>query len=167
MATVITPNIPEAKLLVQRNKDPDPETQEEMVELAKNLHKLGPKYVLVKGGHFQSREKRSKGSGHKMADILFDGQQAVVIEKEYIDRKNTHGTGCSLACTRIIPNLHQILLIQSAAIACNLTLGCEVEDAVRKACRYVEAGIRTSIDRGKGSGPINHFHSSYSLPFTP
>ena len=52
-------------------------------------------------------------------------------------------------------------------MASNLALGYNVPDAVRKACRYVEAGIRLSIDRGKGSGPINHFHSTYMLPFPP
>ena len=54
-----------------------------------------------------------------------------------------------------------------AAIASNLALGYDIPDAVQKACRYVEAGIRLSIDRGRGSGPINHFHSTYMLPFVP
>jgi hydroxymethylpyrimidine/phosphomethylpyrimidine kinase len=55
----------------------------------------------------------------------------------------------------------------SAAIACNLASGMSVIKAVKKANLYIEAGIRTSVDLGKGSGPINHFHSTYTLPFAP
>lgn len=54
-----------------------------------------------------------------------------------------------------------------AAIACNLALGLDMKAAVKKANLYVEAGIRTSVDIGMGSGPINHFHSTYTLPFAP
>ena len=98
MATVITPNIPEAKLLTGREKDPEPQTQEEMIDLARTLHALGPKYVLVKGGHLQSRDGKKVGERHKIVDVLFDGQEATVVEKDHLDRENTHGTGCSLAC---------------------------------------------------------------------
>lgn len=52
-----------------------------------------------------------------------------------------------------------------AAIACNLAKDSDVKRAVRDACRYVEAGIKTSFDLGKGSGPLNHFHSVQVLPF--
>lgn len=54
-----------------------------------------------------------------------------------------------------------------AAIACNLAEGQNVSDAVRAACRYVDAGIRTSISLGQGAGPLNHFHSLQILPFAP
>jgi hydroxymethylpyrimidine/phosphomethylpyrimidine kinase len=54
-----------------------------------------------------------------------------------------------------------------AAIACNLANGLEVPQAVKKACRYVEAGIKRARNLGHGNGPINHFHSTYSLPFAP
>jgi hypothetical protein len=54
---------------------------------------------------------------------------------------------------------------QTAAIACNLASGMSIVKAVSKANRYIEAGIKTSVDLGKGSGPINHFHSTYTLPF--
>lgn len=56
---------------------------------------------------------------------------------------------------------------KAAAIACHLANGATITDSVRKACRYVDAGIRTSVDLGKGSGPLNHFHSVQSLPFAP
>jgi hydroxymethylpyrimidine/phosphomethylpyrimidine kinase len=55
----------------------------------------------------------------------------------------------------------------SAAIASNLANGLKVPQAVKAACRYVEAGIKTATDLGHGNGPINHFHSTYTLPFAP
>jgi hypothetical protein len=58
-------------------------------------------------------------------------------------------------------------LILAAAIASNLANGLDVLHAVKLACRYVEAGIKTSTDLGHGNGPINHFHSTYTLPFAP
>lgn len=60
-----------------------------------------------------------------------------------------------------------IIDAQSAAIASNLANGRKVPQAVKAACRYVEAGIRTASDLGHGHGPINHFHSTYTLPFAP
>lgn len=64
-------------------------------------------------------------------------------------------------------NLGMELTYDIAAIACNLALGLDMKEAVKKANLYVEAGIRTSVDMGLGSGPINHFHSTYTLPFAP
>lgn len=59
------------------------------------------------------------------------------------------------------------LMLLAAAIASNLAKDMDVPDAVRAACRYVEAGIRTAPGFGKGNGPLNHFHSTYTLPFSP
>jgi hydroxymethylpyrimidine/phosphomethylpyrimidine kinase len=59
------------------------------------------------------------------------------------------------------------ILTRLAAIASNLAKGVDVIRAVKYACRYVEAGIKTSTDLGHGNGPINHFHSTYTLPFAP
>lgn len=72
------------------------------------------------------------------------------IEASYQDSKNTHGTGCSLA----------------SAIASNLSKGINPAEAVRAACRYVEVGIKTAPGYGKGHGPLNHFHSTLTLPFS-
>lgn len=52
-----------------------------------------------------------------------------------------------------------VLIVVIAAIACGLALGYDVSEAVQIACKYVERGIQTAIPRGKGNGPINHFHS--------
>ncbi|MCJ1330533.1 hypothetical protein MMC10_007218 [Thelotrema lepadinum] len=143
MATILTPNIPEAKLLLGKKEEPNPQTYEQVVQLAADLQKLGSRYVLVKGGHFRTDVAARGQTKHRLIDVLHDGHQPLLIEKEFLKSRNTHGTGCSLA----------------SAIASNLALGHGVPEAVHRACRYVEAGIRFSIDRGHGSGPINHFHS--------
>jgi len=151
LATVLTPNIPEANLLVGLSKDESPKDRAAMIDLAKKLHALGPKYVLLKGGHFQPDFGANPKIERSIVDIVYDGSSATTIEKAFIKSRNTHGTGCSLA----------------SAVACNIAKGDSVPTAIEKACQYVEAGIKTSIDRGQGSGPINHFHSTYSLPFAP
>ncbi|KZF22750.1 thiamin biosynthesis protein (Thi-4) [Xylona heveae TC161] len=157
MTTILTPNVPEAKLLLKdAGKDfKELQTLDDVIELAKAVQSLGPKYVLLKGGHLPLTKGRlvssSEAEKHTVVDILFGEGQTTIIESAYQDAKNTHGTGCSLA----------------SAIASNLALGKPVIQAVRSSCQYVEAGIRTSINRGKGSGPINHFHSTYTLPFAP
>ena len=98
-ATIITPNIPEAKLLLGKEDEPHPKTTEEMIKLAKDLHKLGSKYVLVKGGHFQHESRHKETQDHlRIVDVLFDGHRPMLIEKPLLKSKNTHGTGCSLAC---------------------------------------------------------------------
>jgi hydroxymethylpyrimidine/phosphomethylpyrimidine kinase / thiaminase len=157
ITTLLTPNIPEAVLLL-RDADNDvknPSSLDEAKVLAKQIHGLGPKAVLLKGGHIplakDYSKPKSKDDASVVVDILYDGFDYTLVEAEYSFSKNTHGTGCSLA----------------SAIAANMASGEEMPAAVRGACRYVEAGIRTSKDLGKGNGPINHFHSSYHLPFAP
>jgi len=157
LATVLTPNIPEAKLILANAglDTPDLQSLDDIIALAKSIQRLGPKHVLVKGGHLplakDHRISRGDADVHSVADVLHDGKTVTIIESSYLKSKNTHGTGCSLA----------------SAIASNLALGHNVRQAVRNACRYVQAGISTSIDLGRGSGPINHFHSTYILPFAP
>ncbi|KAI1958846.1 trifunctional hydroxymethylpyrimidine kinase/phosphomethylpyrimidine kinase/thiaminase [Ophidiomyces ophidiicola] len=157
ITTVLTPNIPEGLLLLRDSgiDVPDPENLDDAITLAEQLHKLGPRYILLKGGHLPLTAARKKPElleeASIVVDILYDGTSVHLIETEYSRSRNTHGTGCSLA----------------SAIAANLTENMEVLRAVREACRFVEAGIKTSIDIGQGHGPINHFHSLYSLPFSP
>lgn len=152
---LLTPNIPEATLLL-RDADyhvKNPTTLDEAKALAKQVHGLGPKAVLLKGGHIPLTRDYSKAMSRDDAslvvDILYDGTSYTLMQAEYSSSRNTHGTGCSLA----------------SAVAAHLASGREIEDAVRDACRYVQAGIKTSNDFGKGNGPINHFHSAYHLPF--
>ncbi|EFE42898.1 hypothetical protein TRV_02263 [Trichophyton verrucosum HKI 0517] len=155
--TVLTPNIPEAVLLLRDSgvDVKEPENLHDAIALAKQVHKLGPRYILLKGGHLPLNAQREKPTADADAaiviDILYDGETVTLVEATFSRSKNTHGTGCSLA----------------SAIAANLAREMEITRAVREACRYVEAGINTSVDLGKGNGPINHFHSLYSLPYAP
>ena len=163
ISTLLTPNIPEATLLL-RDADiryKSPSNLEDLKTLARMVHDLGPKAVLLKGGHMALTKEYTKANSDEeksiTVDILYDGEDFTTIESEYLTAKNTHGTGCSLA----------------SAIASNLALQMTRSQtpslplAVRKAIHYVFEGIKTSDPSlGKGSGPINHFHALQVLPFT-
>lgn len=157
LTTILTPNIPEALLLLKDAgaEVPEPTDLDGMIELAKKICSLGPQAVLLKGGHLPLTKDHKRSQDPKEAniviDILFDGKRATLFETEFLVSRNTHGTGCSLA----------------SAIAANLASGKDMIRSVRNAVRFVEVGIKTSIDMGKGSGPINHFHSTYTMPFAP
>ncbi|MEZ5935559.1 MAG: bifunctional hydroxymethylpyrimidine kinase/phosphomethylpyrimidine kinase [Alphaproteobacteria bacterium] len=133
LATVITPNLPEAGVLLGRAAPVD---IEEMRQAAADLRHLGPKAVLLKGGHL---------SEDAAVDIFEDrsGQQA--LRGERIATGNTHGTGCTL----------------SAAIAAFLAQGLALQDAARLAKRYIAAAIAAAdgLDVGSGHGPVHHFHA--------
>ena len=132
LATVLTPNIPEAECIAKMKI----ESVEDMEQAARKIHQMGCQNVLVKGGH---------AVGDAL-DVLFDGQSFSHFETACIDTKNTHGTGCTL----------------SSAIASNLALGHSVQQAVKLAKDYVTEGIRHSLAIGKGCGPLNHFHAFFS-----
>lgn len=132
LATVLTPNIPEAECIAKMKI----ESVEDMEQAARKIHQMGCQNVLVKGGH---------AVGDAL-DVLFDGQSFSHFETARIDTKNTHGTGCTL----------------SSAIASNLALGHSVQQAVKLAKDYVTEGIRHSLAIGKGCGPLNHFHAFFS-----
>lgn len=173
IATILTPNVPEAKLILSdagKSFD-DPKNVEDMILLAKEVQSLGPKYVLVKGGHLPFKKDGTVATKDEekeiMIDILYGENNVTRIETLYQKSKNTHGTGCSLACKQVLLNLLDSHSSFEAAIASNLANRLEMVQAVKRACRYVEAGIRTSTDIGHGNGPINHFHSTYTLPFSP
>ena len=101
-----------------------------MREAARRLHALGPRWVLVKGGHLEGDP----------VDLLFDGAAFVELKRPRVDTKNTHGTGCTL----------------SAAIATFLGFGLSVPDAVAKARDAVQRAIEHSLPFGKGHGPVGH-----------
>ncbi len=126
LATVLTPNIPEAEMLsgiTIRNLD-------DMKKAAARLGQLGAANVLVKGGH---REDDA-------TDILFDGRGYTEFFAERVKSNNTHGTGCTYA----------------AAIAANLALGKKMPEAISISKKFVTAAIRKSLNFGKGKGPLNH-----------
>ena len=105
ITTVLTPNIPEAKLILQNagHEATDPQGVDDVVVMAKELHALGPKYVLIKGGHLPLTKdgtiSKASADRHTMIDVLYDGQKTTLIETAFLDSRNTHGTGCSLSCT--------------------------------------------------------------------
>ncbi|KAL6850667.1 trifunctional hydroxymethylpyrimidine kinase/phosphomethylpyrimidine kinase/thiaminase [Amphichorda felina] len=161
LTTVLTPNIPEAALIL-RETGADPgeiRSAADLETLGRGIQALGPRWVLVKGGHrpFRRRDMAVGGEGEDEEQVVVDvlvgpGEGDVVrVESPWQDSTSTHGTGCSLA----------------SAIASGMAKGSAVPDAVRSACRYIEAGIRTAPGLGGGHGPLNHFHSTYTLPFSP
>jgi hydroxymethylpyrimidine kinase/phosphomethylpyrimidine kinase len=106
--TVLTPNVPEAKLLLSDAGTPadDPKTVEDLIDLAKAVQALGPKYVLVKGGHLPFKKNgsvaRTDREKELMIDVLYGKGEVMRIETKYHKSKNTHGTGCSLACKSLL-----------------------------------------------------------------
>ena len=127
LATIITPNIPEAELLLGvRITDEAGQRQ-----AAKALLALGAGAVLVKGGHL---------TGETVTDILASTAGVVAMTGERIASTNTHGTGCTLA----------------SAIATGVAQGMTLEDAVRRARAYVGAAIRAAPGLGGGHGPLGH-----------
>ncbi|KGA96827.1 phosphomethylpyrimidine kinase [Alkalihalobacillus alcalophilus ATCC 27647 = CGMCC 1.3604] len=129
VATVITPNLPEAQAILELEKEIT--NIEEMEEVAKALYELGPEYILLKGGHL------TEGPA---LDLLYDGKEMTKYHVERIDTKHTHGTGCTFA----------------AAIAAELAKGAEIKEAVQVAKDFITAAISDSIQLGSGIGPTNH-----------
>ncbi|MBO0661475.1 bifunctional hydroxymethylpyrimidine kinase/phosphomethylpyrimidine kinase [Jiella sp. MQZ9-1] len=132
LATVMTPNLPEAGVLL----DAAPTwTLEEMRVRVEELYKLGPEWVLLKGGHLN-------GSAESV-DLLHGASRTIELSAPRIDTRNDHGTGCTL----------------SAAIAALLSY-LSVEDGVRAAKTYMHGALATGgvLDVGHGHGPLHHFH---------
>lgn len=125
VALVITPNLFEAGALTEREVS----TKDEMREVARALHEMGPSFVLVKGGHLEG----------DATDILFDGETFIEFPERHIQTRHTHGTGCTL----------------SAAIAAYLASGEDLVTAVGLAKEFVTGAIRNALAIGKGYGPTN------------
>ena len=131
LATIVTPNIPEAEIIAEMGIN----DLKDMEEAARRIFKLGPHNVLVKGGHLPDQA----------TDILFDGKQFYRLNAARIPTINTHGTGCTLA----------------AAIGANLAKGLPIYEAVSKAKEYLTIAIAHSLSIGKGVGPTHHFYTLY------
>ena len=110
LTTILTPNVPEAKLLLRDASIelPEIDSLSSLVTLAKLVQGLGPTYVLLKGGHLpltgDGMVAREEGEKEVVANVLVGGdregeeEQVVVFKMEWVATRNTHGTGCSLAC---------------------------------------------------------------------
>lgn len=131
LATLLTPNIPEAMKIANMSI----ESLEDMKIAAHKIVDMGAKAVLIKGGHYIGDAR----------DILYDGQRYYEFVQKRIHTKNTHGTGCTL----------------SSAIASYLALGESLENAVQKAKCYVTGAIEHALELGKGNGPTHHFYRYY------
>lgn len=126
LATVTTPNIPEAEVL----SGIPIHTTEDMEKAAKQISGWYGCAVLCKGGH----------QVNDANDVLWSNNKAVWFKEQRINNPNTHGTGCTL----------------SSAIAANLAKGNSLEDAISKAKRYLTGALEAMLDLGEGSGPLNH-----------
>lgn len=128
LATVLTPNVPEACALLGIESI---NGLEAMREAAKRLHALGPRNVFLKGGHLE---------GEEAIDVLYDGSQVTLYRSPRIRTKHTHGTGCTTA----------------SAIAAGLAKRLPLQEAVAEAKRFVTAAIGSALTIGHGIGPTNH-----------
>lgn len=107
LTTVLTPNLPEAILLLKfagasSVSFQDPENIDDIVKIAQSIQALGPKYVLLKGGHLPLTKgglvSKDDAERDVVLNILYGEGEVMMMETPYLKSKNTHGTGCSLAC---------------------------------------------------------------------
>lgn len=104
LATVVTPNVPEALKLLENatGQTTRLEMLEDMVTLAKRISQLGPSYVLLKGGHLpltrEGKIARNVKERQMVVNVLCNKEKTYILRMDYQNAKNTHGTGCSLAC---------------------------------------------------------------------
>lgn len=135
MATLITPNIPEAEILSGISI----QTEDDMVRAAKLIFQNYGCAVLCKGGHNRNDAN----------DLLYNGNICQWFYGKRIDNPNTHGTGCTL----------------SSGIAANLAKGYDLTVSVERAKEYISGALAAMLDLGQGSGPMNHafdLHSKFS-----
>jgi hydroxymethylpyrimidine/phosphomethylpyrimidine kinase len=133
-ATVITPNRPEAETLLGRQI----RTAGDAAEAARALGALGPRAVLLKGGHSDGMAEGARP--RESVDLLYDGREVHVLALPWVDTVHTHGTGCTL----------------SAAMAAGLARGWPLLEAARRAKRFVWDGLVHGCPVGGGRGPVNH-----------
>ena len=128
LATVVTPNVPEAEALTGMKITSEADVR----RAAAMILDMGAGAVVVKGGHREG----------PATDLFYDGFHFQEFTAPRIDTCNTHGTGCTFA----------------SAVAAGLARGMDVIDAVTLAKEYVTEAIRRSFDVGQGHGPLNHFY---------
>ena len=130
LATLVTPNLAEAAGLAGFEVG----TRDDMRRAAAAILALGPRAVLMKGGHLE---------GDRAADLFADGDREEWLEADRIDTPHTHGTGCTL----------------SAAITASLARGASLGEAVRTGKAFVTEAIRHALSLGDGIGPVDHLWS--------
>lgn len=137
LATVVTPNFPEAAQLLHIDRVDETDAE----EAARAIVGLGAKAALVKGGH---------GTGEQSVDVLVDGRDVMHFATDRVPTTNTHGTGCTLA----------------SAIAAHLARGRQLRDAVVEAKWYLTDSLRHAdeLTVGSGHGPVHHFSTWWDAP---
>ncbi len=133
LAEVVTPNIPEAEVLTGSSI----RTLDDMRAAARRIRTLGPRVVVVKGGHLPIDDL--------VIDVVCTPDAEFDLRGPRFETRHTHGTGCTFA----------------AAIAAYLALGQPVDEALRSARAYLEGAIRHAPGLGGGHGPLNHFWRLY------
>lgn len=129
IASLLTPNIPEAQVLTQKEIN----SRQQMEEAAAMLGETYRTAVLVKGGH----------SVEEAWDVLWEKGDIHWFQTPRVENSNTHGTGCTL----------------SSAIACQLAKGETMKDSISMAKAYLTGALKAGLDLGHGSGPLNHCYS--------
>ncbi len=137
LALIVTPNLPEAEVLASRQIVDD----EDVRDAARAIAALGPRIVVVKGGHHQGAP----------IDVVFDGSAFHELAGERVVTTNTHGTGCTF----------------SAAIAAHLAHGRDPLVAIGAAKQFITEALTASFPIGGGHSPVNHFHGVQSLALEP
>ncbi|SLD74506.1 phosphomethylpyrimidine kinase [Mycobacteroides abscessus subsp. massiliense] len=127
LATLVTPNLDEVRLLVGI----DVVDEESQKEAARKLHALGPQWALVKGGHLRSSDTST--------DLLFDGTEFHYFPVERVDTGHDHGAGDTLA----------------ASISCALAHGLPVTEAVAFGKRWITECLKAAYPLGHGHGPVS------------
>lgn len=137
LASLLTPNLPEAEVLLERKIH----DLKDMQTAARDLADFHCRAVLIKGGHLKDRQS---------TDLLYlrDEDRFVKLEADFIQTGNNHGTGCTL----------------SSAVAACLARGLDTESAVRRAKDYISGAIRAGARYrlGRGHGPVHHFFDFWS-----
>jgi len=133
LATVVTPNLPEATAISGKPI----KSSDDCIAAAEEISRLGPKAVVVKGGHLP---------GNKAVDVLYIERDVKILELEKVESKTTHGTGCSF----------------SAAIAAELAKGRSIPEAVGLAKEFVHSSIKFGLEIGRGFGPVNPMANLYN-----
>jgi hydroxymethylpyrimidine/phosphomethylpyrimidine kinase len=136
LAEIVTPNIPEAEVLSGASI----RTLADMRAAARRIRALGPRVVVVKGGHLDPSD-----AGGVVIDVVCTPDEEFELRGPRLDTRHTHGTGCTLA----------------AAAAAFLAQDQPVDDALRNAREYLEGAIRHAPGLGQGHGPLNHFWRVY------
>lgn len=127
LATVVTPNIPEAEILAGQKI----EQNDDVEKVARIIHQQGPNFVVIKGGHLPGSP----------VDLVFDGNTVHRLESQRVETTNTHGTGCTF----------------SAAITALLAHGLKPLESIQLAKVYVTNALEHSFSIGAGISPVHHF----------